>query len=99
MRTNAGKPRVAVQPKPSRLVQEDAAALGRRVREARRRLGLDQKEVAFAAHVSPRTVFAIEKGKATIRADMLIRVLAAVGLRLTTEGRDRAWSPGAPRTR
>jgi transcriptional regulator with XRE-family HTH domain len=80
---------------PSRLVEQDAVALGQRVRDARHRRGLDQKEVAFAAHVSPRTVFAIEKGKPTVRADMLIRVLAAVGLRLTTESRDRAWTPGA----
>lgn len=63
------------------------------MREARRRLRLDQNDVAFAAHVSPRTVFAIEKGKPTVRIDMLVRVLAAVGLRLTTESRDRVWSP------
>jgi HTH-type transcriptional regulator/antitoxin HipB len=97
MRLNTEKTGVAAPP--SRLVQQDAAALGRQVREARRRQGLDQKEVAFAAHVSPRTVFAIEKGKATVRTDMLIRVLAAVGLRLITESRDRAWSPGASRPR
>jgi DNA-binding XRE family transcriptional regulator len=85
--------------RPSRLVQEDAIALGLQVREARRRHALDQKQVAFAAHVSPRTVFAIEKGKPTVRTDMLIRVLAAVGLKLTTESRDRAWNPGASSSR
>ena len=63
------------------------------VRDARRELGLDQKDVAFAANVSPRTVFSIEKGKATVRLDMLIRVLAAVGLRLAPEARGRTWSP------
>lgn len=88
--------RRSVQAPPSRLVEEDAIALGLRVRDARRRQGLDQKEVAFAANVSPRTVFAIEKGKPTVRIDMLIRVLGAVGLRLTTERRDRAWTPGTP---
>ena len=56
--------------------------IGEKVREARRRQGLDQKDVAFAANVSPRTVFSIESGKATVRFDMLMRVLAAVGLRL-----------------
>jgi len=66
------------------------------VREARQRLRLDQKDVAFAAHVSPRTVFSIEKGKPTVRIDMLMRVLGAVGLRLTTESRDRVWRPEAP---
>jgi y4mF family transcriptional regulator len=80
---------------PSQMVQRDAEALGLEVRRARRRLGLDQDELAFAAHVSPRTVFAIEKGKPTARIDMLVRVLAAVGLKLTTESRDRVWSPGS----
>lgn len=84
-----------MQAPPSRLVEEDAIALGLRVREARQQQGLDQKGVAFAANVSPRTVFAIENGKPTVRADMLIRVLGAVGLRLTTERRDRAWAPGS----
>ena len=49
------------------MVQQEAEALGRRVR------------------------------KATVRADMLMRVLAAVGLRLTVESRDRAWSPRTSR--
>lgn len=79
------------------MMQQEAQALGQQVREARRQLRLDQKEVAFAANVSPRTVFSIEKGKATVRVDMLMRVLAAVGLRLAAENRDRAWSPRATR--
>lgn len=93
--------RLGTAPPPSRLVQRDAENLGLEVRRARRELGLDQDELAFAAHVSPRTVFAIEKGKPTIRLDMLARVLAAVGLKLTTESRDRAWSPTtkSPRSR
>ncbi|MGE5281087.1 MAG: helix-turn-helix domain-containing protein [Chloroflexota bacterium] len=80
---------------PSDQVVNEAAALGRQVREARKRLRLDQEDVAFAAHVSPRTVFAIEKGKPTVRLDMLARVLAAVGLRLSAERRDVVWQPGA----
>jgi y4mF family transcriptional regulator len=81
---------------PSELVRHDAEALGQAVLQARRDMRLDQDALAFAANVSPRTVFAIEKGKPTVRIDMLIRVLAAVGLRLTTEPRDRAWIPKAP---
>ena len=72
----------------------EAEAIGLSVRRARRQLGLSQGEVAFAAHVSARTVFAIEKGKPTVRLDMLARVLAAVGLTLTTAPRDRVWRPG-----
>ncbi len=71
----------------------DAKELGGQVRRARRHLGLSQEEVAFAAHVSPRTVFAIEKGKGTVQFDVLSRVLAAVGLELSTRPRDRVWRP------
>lgn len=80
--------------KPSAPVIDEAAALGHQIREAREALGLGQDDVAFAAHVSPRTVFAIEKGKPTVRFDMLARVLGAVGLTLVGFPRDRVWQPG-----
>jgi HTH-type transcriptional regulator / antitoxin HipB len=80
-------------PSSSELILTEAKTLGAEIREARRRQGLGQEDVAFAANVSPRTVFAIEKGKPTVRFDMLARVLAAVGLRLATEPRDRIWRP------
>jgi len=78
---------------PSTVVTSEAEALGRRVREARRRQGMSQDDLSFAANVSPRTVFAIERGKPTVRFDMLARVLAAAGLRLSAEPRDRVWFP------
>jgi HTH-type transcriptional regulator/antitoxin HipB len=80
--------------KPSAAAIREAEAIGLDVRRARKGLGLSQNEVAFAAHVSPRTVFSIEKGKPTVRLDMLARVLAAVGLALSTTPRDRVWRPG-----
>jgi len=80
---------------PSSEVTSEAAEIGRQVRTARRRLRRDQDEIAFIANVSPRTVFAIEKGKPTVRFDMLARVLAAVGLRLSVEARDAVWRPPA----
>jgi DNA-binding XRE family transcriptional regulator len=83
--------------KPSVASAKAAEAIGLAARESRRRLGLSQDEVAFAAHVSPRTVFAVEKGKATVRLDMLTRVLSAVGLTLEAMPRDRVWRPDAPR--
>lgn len=82
---------------PSSEVASEAVELGQQVRAARRRLRRDQDEVAFAANVSPRTVFAIEKGKPTVRFDMLTRVLAAVGLRMTVTPRDAVWRPPADR--
>ncbi|HEX5990739.1 MAG TPA: helix-turn-helix domain-containing protein [Solirubrobacterales bacterium] len=78
---------------PSTIVIGEAEALGRRVRDARRRQGMSQDDLAFAANVSPRTVFAIEQGKPTVRFDMLARVLAAAGLRLSAEPRDLVWLP------
>jgi HTH-type transcriptional regulator / antitoxin HipB len=78
---------------PSPVVTGEAEALGRRIRAARRRQGMSQDDLAFAANVSPRTVFAIEQGKPTVRFDMLARVLAAAGLRLSTEPRDTVWFP------
>lgn len=78
-------------------VTSEAAEIGRRVRTARRHLRRDQDEIAFIANVSPRTVFAIEKGKPTVRFDMLARVLAAVGLRLSVEPRDAVWRPPVDR--
>jgi DNA-binding XRE family transcriptional regulator len=82
---------------PPESVRREAAELGRQVREARRRLGRDQEEIAFLANVSPRTVFAIEKGKPTVRFDMLARVLTTVGLRMRLEPRDAVWRPPAKR--
>lgn len=78
---------------PSPVVIDEAEALGRRVREARSQQRMSQDDLAFAANVSPRTVFAIEQGKPTVRFDMLARVLAAAGLRLSAEPRDRVWFP------
>ncbi len=89
--------RLRETPAPSAASTREAAAIGSAVRDARHRRGMNQDEVAFAAHVSPRTVFSIEKGKATVRLDVLTRVLAAVGLTLEATARDRVWRPDAPR--
>lgn len=81
------------------LTRHEAEALGQAIRQAREFQGLSQEEVAFVANVSPRTVFAIEKGKVTVRLDMVTRVLAAVGLQLSTQPRDRVWRPHGNRDR
>ena len=82
---------------PPSSAQRAAAELGGSVRSARRRLGLDQKEVALVANVSPRTVHAVEHGKPTMRLDVLLRILEAVGLRLSIDPRAKVWTPGAKR--
>jgi y4mF family transcriptional regulator len=77
----------------SKSLTQEAKELGEQVRKARRRQEMSQEELAFAADVSPRTVFAIEQGKPTVRFDMLSRVMAAVGLQLSAEPRDKVWIP------
>lgn len=82
---------------PPSSAQRAAAELGGSVRSARRRLGLDQREVALIANVSPRTVHAVEHGKPTMQLDVLLRILEAVGLRLSIDARAKVWAPDAKR--
>ncbi|CAN5543062.1 hypothetical protein BH23ACT7_BH23ACT7_27760 [soil metagenome] len=46
----------------------------------RRALGLTQRELGELAGVGERTIQALEAGKGTLRVDLLIRALDAVGL-------------------
>lgn len=52
------------------------------VRSRRRQLGVDQETVARLAGVSRKAVSEIERAKPTIRVDVLVKVLDAVGLDL-----------------
>jgi y4mF family transcriptional regulator len=68
-----GEPRSAPPPDP---------ALGRiaeLVRTERRRQGMDQRTLALVADVGVRTVHKIEKGEPTVRLDVLMRVVRALG--------------------
>ncbi|WP_159501783.1 type II toxin-antitoxin system Y4mF family antitoxin [Microbacterium sp. 18062] len=49
----------------------------------RRRLGLTQQDLADLAGVSARSVHEVERGKATVRLDVLTAVATALGLELT----------------
>jgi HTH-type transcriptional regulator / antitoxin HipB len=60
-----------------------AIALGKQVRERRRRLQLSQEELAELAEVSLRFLGALERGKATVRLSSLLAVCDALGLRVT----------------
>jgi y4mF family transcriptional regulator len=67
--------------------QHDHADLGvaHTVRERRRRLRLTQEDLAALSGVATRTIGAIEQGKSTIRLDVLVAVLEALGLQLRAE--------------
>lgn len=60
----------------------DMDKIGRLVRQRRRELGIDQATVASLAGVSRKVVSEIERGKPTIRFDVLSKVLETLGLRL-----------------
>jgi HTH-type transcriptional regulator / antitoxin HipB len=61
------------------------AALGAAVRAARKARGLRLEDVALAAGVGPRFLSELERGKASVRLEETLRVVAALGLRLTLE--------------
>jgi HTH-type transcriptional regulator / antitoxin HipB len=60
--------------------------IGQRVRHERRRQGMDQRTLALVANVAVRSVHRVEHGEQTVRMDVLLRILAALGLRLDVQG-------------
>lgn len=60
----------------------DAATLGRALRERRRQDGLTLAEAAGLINVGIRFLSELENGKATVRLDKVMRVVAAMGLQL-----------------
>jgi len=61
--------------------------LGRRVREERRRQGMDQAKLALVANVAVRSIHRVENGEPTVRLDILTRIMAALGLELDVRRR------------
>ena len=53
------------------------------VRALRQQLQLTQRQLAVRAGVGPRAVWDLERGKPTIRLDVVNRVLAVFGRRVT----------------
>jgi HTH-type transcriptional regulator/antitoxin HipB len=56
--------------------------LGPLIRGRRKELGLNQTELAEVARTSLRFVSELERGKPTAQLDGVLRVLAALGIRL-----------------
>jgi HTH-type transcriptional regulator / antitoxin HipB len=61
--------------------------IGRRVREARRDQGMDQATLALVANVAVRSIHRVENGEPTVRLDVLMRILSALGLELDVSRR------------
>jgi HTH-type transcriptional regulator / antitoxin HipB len=62
--------------------------IGQRVRDERRRQGMDQRTLALVANVAVRSVHRVEHSEPTVRMDVLMRILTALGLRLDVRGGD-----------
>jgi y4mF family transcriptional regulator len=63
----------------------NATDLGSAIRAARRARGLRLEDVALSADVGLRFLSELERGKASVRLEETLRVLAALGLRLNLE--------------
>lgn len=61
------------------------AELGELIRTRRTSLGLRQQDVALAANVGVRFIVDIENGKDTSQVGLVLRLLQALGIRLTSE--------------
>ena len=61
-------------------------SLGQAVRAARKQLGLTQPQLALAAGVGVRFIVDMEAGKPTLRLENVLRVLHALGAKLTVDG-------------
>lgn len=59
-----------------------------RVRDERRRQGMDQKTLALVADVGVRSVHRIENAQKTVRMDVLLRVMTALGLQIAITSRE-----------
>jgi HTH-type transcriptional regulator / antitoxin HipB len=68
-------------------VEPTSVRVGRRVREERRRQGMDQAKLALVANVAVRSIHRVENGEPTVRLDILTRILAALGLELDVRRR------------
>lgn len=67
-------------------VIDTPTALGQAARSARKQLGLTQPQMALAAGVGVRFIVDLEAGKPTLRLENVLRVLHALGGRLSIDG-------------
>ncbi|HSZ12444.1 MAG TPA: helix-turn-helix transcriptional regulator [Solirubrobacteraceae bacterium] len=68
-------------------IESTSQRIGHRVRDERRRQGMDQRTLATVASVGVRSIHRVEHGEPTVRLDVLMRILTALGLRLEVHGR------------
>jgi HTH-type transcriptional regulator/antitoxin HipB len=69
--------------------------IGFAIRDHRRRLGLDQGELARRVGASRKWLVEVEKGKPRAEIGLLLRTLDALGLRLSIDADGTATASGA----
>jgi HTH-type transcriptional regulator / antitoxin HipB len=67
-------------------IESTSQRIGQRVRDERRRQGMDQRTLAMVANVGVRSVYRVEHSEPTVRLDVLERILAALGLHMDVHG-------------
>ena len=71
-----------------RTIVQSPLALGRALRDARRRRRLTQQQLAELAGVTQATVSNVERGVSRVSLTTLLRILAALKLELTVQSRE-----------
>ncbi len=76
--------------------ERDIPAISRLVRDRRKAGGLSQRVLSELAGVGPRAIWDLERGKATLRMDVVNRVLAVFGKTLGAVEAPRPEEPEEP---
>jgi y4mF family transcriptional regulator len=72
---------------------QETNVIARLVRDRRRAAGLTQRALSELAGVGPRAVWDLERGKATLRMDVVNRILAVFGKTLGAIDAARSEEP------
>lgn len=72
-----------------KMIIENASQFGAAIADARRELGLTQRELALAINTGERFIVDLEAGKPTAQLGKALAAAWAVGIRLTTAGPSR----------
>jgi HTH-type transcriptional regulator/antitoxin HipB len=70
-------------------MQADARDLAEAIRELRKKHGISQGELAQISGVSLPSISRFERGKDTIRLDVLMKILDALGYRLEIKAKEK----------
>lgn len=71
-------------------------AIGRQVREARKKQGVSQEELALMTGLSRRPIYLLESGKGGIQLDNFLTILKALGMRVVIQPRGGLTPDDAP---